>query len=282
MLKHNFLRLAATVIAAAGLFFTSCKSAPKENPVDPVELLDDNGGIYLQVPVQPNKDFVTAAIKKIAKCSENDAQKISERLENLYICVAANGTAQLAASGTFPSKLIGMVLSEKNGWNKNTYLDYVYYKNRSSNYQLSIPSNSVACVSQNSEVMLSRYEEIAKNDIHNVTMNEKVYNFLHGNNTSDIMVYSPLPKVFIRTFIGANVNAPVESIDGQFKSLKDGKQFGLKIVLEMEDPRTVKAACAALKIALFPIPAKIVQTGTKQITVTDITLDYNDLLKFIR
>ncbi|MBQ0052434.1 MAG: hypothetical protein KBT11_10295 [Treponema sp.] len=282
MLKHKLTRLAAVCMAVAGLFLNSCKSAPVEAPVDPVELLDDNGAIYLTVPVQPNLDFVTKAIVKIAKCNSADAEKISKRINNLYIEIGTNGEAQISGDGDFPSKMLGLVLTEKNGWLKSPFQTYSYYTNKKSLHQLSIPSSSVACISRNAEKMLSRYDNIAKDDLHSVQMEGQIYEFLKSNNSKAIQVYAPVPGAFIKTFIGANVNTPVESISGVFTKLPEGNEFGLKIILQMKDPRTVKAACAALKIALFPVPAKIVQTGSTQITVTDITLTYNELLAFLK
>ncbi|MDY2844223.1 MAG: hypothetical protein SOT81_09615 [Treponema sp.] len=282
MLKRKFSRLAAVVFTAASLFFAGCKSAPVENPVDPVELLDDDGAVYFVVPVQANQDFVNQAVMRLSNCDESDAKKISERTDNIYICVGLNGKVQLSADGNFPSRMISLALTEKKGWSKNQYKDYRYYSSEKSKYQVSLPSSSVAAVSKNVEAMLERFDECANNDLHSVSMREDVYAFFKSENSGDILVYAPAPKTFIKTFIGANVSSPVESISGEFKNLKDGKQFGLKIVLKMNDSRTVKAACAALKIALFPIPAKIVQTGSAEITITDITLGYDSLLRFLK
>lgn len=282
MLKSRILNLAAAVFVAAGLFFTGCKSAPLENTVDPVELLSDDGAIYLTVPVGPNRDFVKQAVMRLASCSESDAEKITDRTDNIYICIGRNGNVELSCSGDFPSKMIGLALSEKNGWTKNTYNEYKYFKNRRSSYEISLPSSSAAIISVNVETMLSRYDECANNDLHSVSMDKDVYAFLKSENSADIQIFSPLPKVFVKTFIGADVNAPVESITGSFSRLKQGSEFGLKITVKMSDPKTVKAAAAALKIALFPVPAKIVQTGYLEITVTDITLGFDDLLKFMR
>ncbi len=282
MLKLKFSGLAAVIFTAASLFFVACKSAPVENPVDPAELLSDDGAVYFVVPVQPNMDFVNKAFMKISDCSESEARKISERTDDIYICVDMNGKTQLSAGGNFPSRMISLALTEKKGWSKSEYKDHRIYSSEKSKYKLSLPSSSVAVVSRDVEEMLGRFDECASNDLHSVSMRADVYEFLKRENSGEILLYAPFPKAFIKSFLGADVTSPVESIFGELKNLKDGKQFALKIVLKMSDSRTVKAACAALKLALFPIPAKIVQTGSCEITITDITLGYDSLLKILK
>lgn len=264
------------------LLFFGCKSAPIVNPVDPAELLSSDRAIYMTVPVQPNEEFVVRAVEKIAGCSEKDARKIAERTEKIYISVGSLGEVELAAKGDFPSNMIGFALTEKKGWKKTTFKEYQYFTGTQSSYQISLPSPEVAVVAQNIEPMLEKYDDAANNDLHQVSMDEEIYAFLENEESGSIEVFAPVPKAFIRTFIGANVNSPVQSISGTFTNISAEKEFGLKLSVKMNDPRTMKAAVAALKIALFPIPAKVVQSGESTISVTDITLGYDELLKFMK
>lgn len=283
MLKRNISRLAAVIFTAASLFFAGCASAPVENPVDPAELLGGDGAIYMVVPVQPNEEFVKLAVRKISGCSEKDAEKITSRTDDIYISVGLDGNAELSADGDFPSRMISLALTEKKGWTKNQFNEYKYYSSGISPYSISLPSSKIAVASKNIGPMLSRFDDCANNDFHTVSMDEEIYSFLKSDAAGSIQVFAPVPKAFIRAFIGANVSFPVQSISGTFTDLKDKKdEFGLKITVKMNDPKTVRAAVAALKLALFPIPAKVVQSGADTISITDITLGYDDLLKFIK
>lgn len=281
MRKRNFSFLCVEFFLFALIFF-GCKSAPLVNPVDPAELLSSGRAIYMTIPVQPNEEFVVRAVEKIAGCSEKDARKIAGRTEKIYISIGTLGEVELSASGDFPSNTIGLALTEKKGWTKKNYKDYQYFKGAKSSYQISLPSPKVALVAQNIEPMLEKYDDAANNDLHQVSMDEEIYAFLENDESGSIEVLAPVPKAFIKTFIGANVNAPVESIGGTFTNISAEREFGLKLSVNMNDARTVKAAVAALKIALFPIPAKVVQSGEKTISITDITLGYDDLLKFMK
>lgn len=283
MLKRNISRLAAAFFTAASLFFAGCASAPMENSVDPAELLSGEEAVYMVVPVQPNKKFVRQAVRKISGCSEKDSDKIVSCANNIYISVGPDGSAELAADGDFPSRLISLALTEKKGWTKNLFNGYKYYSGRNSPYSISLPSAKIAVASKNIESMLNRFDDCANNDFHTVSTGEEIYSFLKSGGSGGIRIFAPVPESFIRAFLGVNISSPVQSISGTLKDLEEEKdEFGLKIDVKMNGPKTVKAAMAALKFALFPVPAKIAQSGSDTISITDITLGYDDLLKFIK
>ncbi|WP_407427532.1 lipoprotein [Treponema sp.] len=287
MKKLNILKALALALGVSAFF--SCKSTPDLNPVDAFELLDGEGVMYLTVPVKSNSEFVSSAIQKIAKTEEKDAEKITERLDIAYIEISADSEIKLSASGKIPTNFVGMALNEKNGWKVNVIDNQTVYTHQQTLYQLCMPSSSNAFISHYIEPMVQKFNEIAYSqqnfeniNIQSSAVTEKAYQFLHEKISSDIMIYAPVPKAFIKAFIGADVKAPVDSIYAVLTPLSNGKEFGLKIIIGLSDSRTVKAACAALKLALFPIPAKIVQTASQQITITDITLSKKEVLSLIR
>ena len=113
------------------------------------------------------------------------------------------------------------------------------------------------------------------------TMVESAYKLLHDDLATDMVIYAPLPRAFLRSFIGSDIKTPVDSIVALL-SRKDlnSKQYNVKLIITMSDHRTVKATCALLKTLLFPIPAKIQQTGQSQITVTDLPVAQSKILSF--
>ena len=287
--RLNLTRLAAAFLLAAGLF-TSCKSTPDLAPVDPFELLDGDAALYLSLPVQAHQDFVLSAIQKVSGSSEADAQKIAERLDTAYIALGINGNLQLSCSGKIPQNFVGMALNEKKGWKPGVIAQQTIYTHQESLYQLCLPSSSNAFLSNNIEPMVLRFNKIAYSDqsisekLLSESMNEGLYRLLHDNNTSDIVMYSPLPQAFMKSMLGsAGINLPIESffaVLSQYRGVKE--QFNVKLIINMSDPRTVKATTALLKTALFGVPAKISQTGQKQITITDLPVSKARLLGIIR
>lgn len=289
MKKLNLTRLAAAVLVAAGLF-TSCKSTPDIAPVDPFELLDGDAALYLSVPVQANQDFVVSAIQKISGAAETDAQKIAGRLDTAFVAIGVNGEVQLSASGKIPQSFLGMALNEKKGWKGGVIEQQTVYTHQQSHYQLCLPSSSNAFLSNNIESMVKRFNKIAYSDMSisekllSETLTQAELSIIHENQTPDIIMYSPVPQVFMRSMLGAgDVKTPVASfvaVLSQYRGVTD--QFNVKFILNMSDSRTVKATMALLKTALFGVPAKVAQTGQKQITITDLPVSKARLLSIIR
>ena len=301
--KHSFFKLAALSLIAASFF--SCKSTPDLAPVDAFELLDSDAALYLTVPVQANQEFVTAAVRKIANVAESDAQKIAERLDTAYIAIDSKNELQLSASGNIPTSFVGLALSEKNGWQAGAVEGQLAYTHKQTGYQLCLPSSSNAFLSRDISPMVEKFNRIAYADfpaekvpaevaqnsenqqkLLSETIGEKQFQYLHEKLTGDIMLYSPNPRIFIKNFIGAlDVNTSVTSVYAnlsQYRGVKE--QFNVKMILNLADARTVKATIALLKVGFFgsAIPAKVVQTGQSQITITDLPVTQAQLLSVLR
>ena len=301
MKKLKLMRLALITLVGASLLF-SCKSTPDIEPVDPFELLDSDAALYLSVPVQANREFVSAAIQKVAKLSESDAEKISDRLDTAFVAIGTSGEIQLSASGTIPTAFVGLALNEKNGWKGSLISNQTCYTHQQTLYQLCLPSSTNAFLSHYIEPMVNRFNRLAYVDFNQQKLSEeekktqpsgelllsqelgeRVYQFLHDNKTSDIMMYAPVPKAFVRAFLGTEVNTPVDSLYAvlsQYRGVKE--QFNVRLIINLTDPRVAKATCALLKTALFGVPAKVVQSGQKQITITDLPVTQKRILSLIR
>ena len=62
---------------------------------------------------------------------------------------------------------------------------------------------------------------------------------------------------------------------------KDENLFALTLEIELNNPVIVKAAVKMLKLALFPVPAKIVQVGSSKIIISDISFSWKELIKLL-
>ncbi len=288
MLKHKITKLAVSFAAAVCLFgVLSCKSSQfAENDVDPLALLDGDCFLYISIPVQTNKDFSVAAVSKMAGLNASDSEQVVKRLSNVYVATNLIGKTQLSAQGAFPQGFLKLALTEKNGWTLVPYENRTYYTREKLRLQLSVPSSSVCCVSNDIPAMLDRFNQLAlpasDAQVEPMRIDEKTVKILTQNKNGEICFYAPVAKNFLRKFLGTEITFGVQSLSGVLTQLPNSKSFGLKLVIELSDPRMVKAACAALKFALFPVPAKIMQTGTAQITVSDYTFDWSELLSYMQ
>ena len=282
--RLKLIKLAFISLVGASLLF-SCKSTPDMAQVDPIELLDGDAALYITIPVQANQEFFSLAVQKISAVTEGDAKKITERLDTAFVSVSPFGDVQLSASGKIPQTFIGMALNEKKGWLPELVLQQTIYTHMQTKYQLCLPSSSNAFLSRNIRPMVSRFNKIAYSEVENQekllseSLDDRACSFLHEVKSSDILIFAPSPKNFIKTFIGADVNTPVSSVYArlsQYRGVKD--QFNVFLVLNLSDPRTTKACTALLKTLLFGVPAKIQQTGAQQITIADLPLSQNRIL----
>ena len=282
-------------LAQAILFFTllfSCKSAPQVSDVESLDLIDPDSPMLIYIPVESNQEFLAYAFEQLAGVNRDDAGKIISRTQNVAVStVNDNSSYQIALKGSYPSIGIKSALSEKNGFtpktSTRTLVPYPVYDNSRQKIQVTSPDNSILGVSQNLESMLVRYEGQIKvlsdspdgSKTHNIS--ESVYNFLTDCPQNEIKFYSKNPASFVSLFLGRVSDMGLTSLCGSLNNSKKANTFALRLELELSNPATVKAVCAMLKLALFPVPAKIQQTGSSKIVITDISLTWNKLIKLM-
>lgn len=277
-----------------GTFFFSCRSAPDIPAVDPLSLLSSDAAMYIYIPVKGNQDFVTQAFAKIARTSTGDAKRISSRTETLAIATGtSNHEFEAAVLGNYPIKYAASALNEKNGWKvkNDPASQMVYYEQSASAIQMSLPSNYNVLVSYDVSPMIENYgkalDSLLAHDVgiegqsYQNGIGDDVVKFLTGGTESEIRMIAPDPQKFLKRFLGKSVNVKVSSLSGILTPSKKENVYAFRLDLDMTDPRTTKAACALLKIALFPIPAKIQQLSASRISITDIDLSWNELLNLI-
>lgn len=279
MLKHKFARIAASVACLAAIFFVSCKSTPKPETISPFSLLSSDNVLYVHVPVQYHKEFVKEALIRMMDADENDAGKISSRIRDLYIGNRSVSGFEISALGNFPENVLKLSLTEKKGWKSKKFQEYNYYLQNSTGIQLSIPTIENAIISSNVEEMLGRIKDNSEGAEANVS--EDLLEYLTSDISEDIRFISPSPNLFFKSFFGANLTLGIEKIKGAFSSNSSKKnEYDVKLILEMADPRTVKAGTRILQLA-FSNNAKISQTGESQITVSDLTFTWDEILALI-
>ena len=110
---------------------------------------------------------------------------------------------------------------------------------------------------------------------------EEIFKYLLDNNDTDIKFYSNNPSRILKTFLGKAVGLGINSLKGTLQPSRTEKVFNVKLELQLSQPSMTKAAVKMLKLALFPIPAKIVAAGNGVISISDVSLTYNQLIQMI-
>lgn len=300
MLKHNALKGASAAVfaVAAALFFVivvSCKSAPaaKEAEIDPVALVDTNASFYFYMPVKANAEFAKKVLcKKIEGLSEKDAESIVNHTKTIVIASGIqnnNSAFQIATSGSYPLIAVQASLTESNGWRKKISADsacpYTYYVQKGTMMQLSVPSSNSALVSEDIQPMMQKYQNSMlmqsspEAEYKNAPdgWDEKTYDFLTCGKPGEIKFIAFNPASFVAGFLKKDIKLGIQSISGTMTQNAKSGIFNLELNVEVTDSRTIKAALSMLKIALFPIPAEIVQVDENHIKITSITITWDGL-----
>jgi hypothetical protein len=313
LLKHNALKepSAAVLTVVAALFFSiffSCKSASPVIPsVDPFALINPDASFYVYMPVKANQKFAQKMLcAEFEGMSEKDAAQIAGRTDTLIFASDFENSPsmfQIAASGKYPLAAVQLSLTESNGWRKKIYSEttvpYAYYLQKGGSLQIAIPSSVCAVLSDDVAQMISLYEKALASELLQeekltkpvndtaVTStspdgwNEGVYDFLSCGKPGEIKFIAYHPASFVTLLLKKDINLGIETIAGTMvQNAKEGI-FNLELNIEVTDTRAIKAALSMLKIALFPVPAEIVQIDQNHIKITSLTITWDGLTRLL-
>lgn len=282
--------LCCTVFSLFSLF--SCKSVQEFESVEPLNLIDSSAPLIVYIPAAENREVVEYFLKEFAQLSQKNVQAVSSRTKNIAVSSDFLGNYQIASEGIYPKLGMNLALTEKNGWKSkksdNTNFPFLIYSSSENQIELSSPDSSTVLLSREVEPMLQRYEKAQTVLQDSAADNKeemiaKVYEYLTDFSTSEIRFYAQNSSLFFNKVVGKVLNLGIKDVYGSLASSAKAKEkFALTLNLELSNEAVTKAAVKLLKVALFPIPAKIVQTGKETIKITDISLSYSQLLNFIK
>lgn len=282
--------LCCTLFSLFSLF--SCKSVQEFESVEPLNLIDSSAPLIVYIPAAENREVVEYFLKEFAQLSQKNIQTVSSRTKNIAVSSDFLGNYQIASEGTYPKLGMNLALTEKNGWKSkksdNTNFPFLIYSSSENQIELSSPDSSTVLLSMEVEPMLQRYEKAQTVWQDSAADNKeemiaKVYEYLTDSSTSEIRFYAQNSSLFFNKVVGKVLNLGIKDVYGSLASSAKAKEkFALTLNLELSNEAVTKAAVKLLKVALFPIPAKIVQTGKETIKITDISLSYSQLLNFIK
>ena len=282
--RHNVFSAPEIIFLGAVFFLFSCSSSPKLPEVEILDCVDLNSSFTVHIPVRENEEFVNYAFVKLTGADSSSVEKIIKKTDRIVICSSGSGF-EGGACVSFPSVFLSSAFTEKNGWktlkSQNTAFEHKIYSSTENNLQISHPAPKDLFFGTNIEPLLKRYETNAfKKD--SVSVEDfKFYDFLMDVSDGNIRFCAPEPKSFISRYFGKSLNPGITSVKGILKKSKSKNLFALEMELEFQSKSSIKAAAQMIKLALFPVPAKIQISGSNTIVITDISLSYRQLLELM-
>lgn len=276
----------------SAVFLFSCKSPVQFEQVEPLALVSGDSSMVVYIPVSENSVFVEYAAAELFGLSKENARTIVPRMSNLVLASDGLGKIQVAVEGNFPKAGIKMAFSDKKGWNTETSKDTVFpfsvYSSKEVPVQVAVPDSKTVLASDDVSKMLLRYEACqtvffpdgTEKNKENLLKTE-ICDFLTDNGGVQIRFYAQTPGDLFGKILGKSINLGLNSLSGILEKSKAGEKFALTLNLELSNSAVAKAAVKMLKIALFPLPAKIVQKNSIQIQISDISLSYAQLMNFL-
>lgn len=296
------------VIFLAALFLTSlffsCQSAPKaKRDIGVLDVLDGQAAVFLYIPVKTHERFLKSTIKSFSpKIKDGTCDLIIGRTNEVAVCVGnaiinekKEPSLQFSAKGSYPEFALKTVFKEQKGWEKKVFNgvngDYDYFESKNPatlELKAAFPG-TFALLGNDVENEIAAFDlessDFSENKTAPYNWDESVYKYLLSGKNNDIMFYAQDPSIAVRAFLGKNIKLGMKSIFGRFYEYSksaDNKKFGIDVYIELTDARTMKAATALLKLAIFPTAARISAFDSTHILIQDLVVDYDKLLGFFK
>ncbi|MFA6855680.1 MAG: hypothetical protein WCR31_00595 [Treponema sp.] len=272
--------------------FTSCKSVPQGNPVNPLDILDSGSSFYLKIPEKTDPILVSRVLQSgIVGLSSENADKIAERIDVVYAGLERklNKTVvQAVVSGSVPHIAVSRVFEKNNGWEpfsvyeKNTAgkpTGYVYYTEKSSGMQAAFPSDNIACFGYAVPAMIDSYHNHAFNGDSSCFIQSSVYEWLYEGG-SQIRFYAVKPQSFLTVLTGTNLNLKLAYVKGyMITDQNHSDQYIMTIEFEFNNERMIKAGESMLSLAFGLTNSQTQLTTQTHLIVSDIRINKKQLYK---
>ncbi len=287
----------AFILIATGIF-VACKSTPFVSEVNPLDLLDSRSAFYIRIPKDVDSILISRMIQNnFEGLSEKDAQKISERIDTVYLGLRKSKKSvdfQISSLCSVPKIAVSSAFSKKNGWTSDKLIlegsdkknvSYTVYKN--SEILAAFPTESIALVGNNVPSMVERYHNISqkiefKDDF---LLDEDIRDWLSYENgmcDGQIRFYASKPQSFLTTLIGANLNFKLIYVKGLLENdPKNENQYITELEFEFRDSRVVAAAHAMLEVAFGLTGSNVQKTSDTHLIVSGIRINKNQLYKIL-
>ena len=285
---------ACILLVSASFVLFSCRSVQAQPELDPLDLLDGSSSFYLRIPAAADYSLISKLLQKnIDGLSEKNAEKVSERIDTVYVGLARHRKSteyQLSASCDFPKAAISAAFSKKNGWNAEPIflpdadgkkVGYTIYDN--SAVQVSFPSSDIVCAGRAVPLMVEQFHDRVNSlpletdspllpDVHSWLEYED------GLKNEEIRFFAAKPQSFLTMLTGAQLNFQLVYVRGIMENdpLND-RQFRMQLEFEFRDKRLVPAARGALTVAFGLTDSEVLRETETHLTIRNIKINKNQL-----
>lgn len=309
-----FLKKAALILGISFISFTGCKTAPVNelslNPVKTIDILDDEGAMYIHIPAEENKELLEILVSGFLKgISQSDAKLLVSKVDNVFVSFGSRKDkkrVQMALDGNIPGAA-GSLL-KNNGYEEKSYsakslyepsvefyTAYKYYS--SADLQIAMPSSKQVVISKNVEPMLDVYncERDAENEIcgggqvidfeepyRNDWKTCDLYQWI-DEDVPSIHFYIVRPQAFLSNLIGSDVSSRVFKLvyaKGNFSKLPNSK-YELTLDLEFQDKKYVKPAVSLLILTMGLTDSDIKTVSPTHVQLTGVHMNTKQLTNML-
>lgn len=323
MKKNSFFRfikkgaLLSSICALCFAGFIGCKTVVQDEsvPVKTVDILDDEGAMYIHIPAEENRELLELFVMNFYKqLNQNDAKLIVSKIDDVFASFGSKKDKKrihLAVEGKFPGTINSIL--KKSGFEENTYSaaslseevvfpsDYRYFKNR--NLQIALPSESQMVFSQNVKPLLDMYncekqflnggfslngDSEEDNDCDNSSIyrndwkSSDLYDWI-SSDVPSIHFYIVRPQAFLTNLIGTDISNKVFKLvyaKGNFSKLPNSK-YELTLELDFQDKKYVKPAVSLLILALGLTDSELRLTSPTHVILSGVHLNVSQLINML-
>lgn len=281
------------------LIFSACKSLPTGVNVDPLSLLDEKSSLYLSIPLHVDESLIKEVLSSyMPDLSSKDLNNICNRISKIYIGLNHSrnkSEIQASAQTNIPVKYIPRILSKKNGWEKrpaeNIKSQSEYNIFYSDTLDLCFPSDNIAILGRDIDLMASKYDEIFNSSINqdeiigiennSSCLNNDLYNFLNDNN-EEIRFYANKPQSFLTILTGSSLNLKLIDVKGAFRpDLNSDIHYSLDLDFQFKNTKYLKAGKALLFLA-FGLTNSQVYVEDNHLILKNIQISKEQIYKIIK
>lgn len=277
------------------LSLLGCKSVPLLNPVDAVDLLDDESAFYISIPTSVDPELLKNIISNnVEEMSEEDIQKTIEMVNKVYCGMnrSKEGTDyQISMETDIPVKYIPKILTEKKGWiirtfePENSSTKYKIYSTEQ--IDISFPSSDVACFGRDITKMLTKYEYISTMPAQDLTVQDVYFSDLDPDMhdwlksaENEIHFYANKPQSFLTLLTGAKLDLKLFFVKGSFYVDENfPEQYILNLDFMFKNEKYRKAGKTLLTIAFGLTDSQSIVIETNELQINGIKLKKEQLYK---
>ena len=259
MKKINLMKKIGFVLFTGAVFF-GCKSAPVENRVNPLDLLDGESAIYFAIPTKADTELVSTILKNnVDGISDSDVNTLLERVDIVYAGILHSKNqmiVQSAISANIPSAYHAKIFSKKNGWTTSQYQtasskSYNLYTNEG--ITISLPDSNTICLGRDINRMLDTYDILRSENTGvsggNPNIDDIYYEHLLSA-SNEVKFFAQKPQSFLTLLTGANLDLKLIYVMGEIKvDPKNEKQYLLDLNFEFKNEKYVKPGKALLTLS---------------------------------